>query len=254
MKEQGVCSRVADPGFSKPNNRIKQTHLQGPCVCVWVNWAMICVHHRHRQATHLPPKHSSGLLDARQTVSSFLAAPYRLSSVVDYRGQTRPMHSSTAVTNDTPHPVCCLIVHSGRASSNPTVQQTTKSDPEIHLRPRRVCVWPSQVDRKRQEDQKRAAEAALPVVGADGVVSRGEEAGDVRAFARRQGLDAEVRDGDNVMAWGILEGDPEKVSEESSFLVGCCLVMTHEWTQQVCQVFTGILVWHDGHTGASSCW
>lgn len=69
------------------------------------------------------------------------------------------------------------------------------------------------MDRKRQEDQKLAAAAALPVVGPDGVVSRGGGvAGDVRAFARRQGLDAaDARDGDRVMAWGVLEGDPEKV-------------------------------------------
>lgn len=77
-----------------------------------------------------------------------------------------------------------------------------------------------QVDRKRQEDQKHAEAAALPVVGPDGVVSRGGAGGagaggDVRAFARRQGMDADVRDGDNVMAWGILEGDPERVSERS---------------------------------------
>lgn len=86
-----------------------------------------------------------------------------------------------------------------------------------------------QVDRKRHEDQKRAAAAALPVMGPDGVVSRGGAAGgageDVRAFARRQGMDADIRDGDSVMAWGILEGDPEKVSGRfASFVarVFCC--------------------------------
>eukprot|EP00752_Nemacystus_decipiens_P003596 g3315.t1 len=82
-----------------------------------------------------------------------------------------------------------------------------------------------QVDRKRQEDRRRAEVAALPVVGPDGVVSRrgaarGAGREDVRAFARRQGMDADVRDGDNVMAWGILEGDPEKVEREYRGLSG----------------------------------
>lgn len=75
-----------------------------------------------------------------------------------------------------------------------------------------------QVDRKKQDDQKRAAAASQPVVGPDEVVSRGGAAGNVRAFARRQGMDADVRDGDNIMAWGILEGDPEKVRGMFLFL------------------------------------
>ena len=33
----------------------------------------------------------------------------------------------------------------------------------------------------------------------------------VREFARRQGEDAVAHDGDSVMVWGILEGQPEKV-------------------------------------------
>lgn len=67
------------------------------------------------------------------------------------------------------------------------------------------------------------------MVGPDGVVSRGGAGGgaggaDVRAFAGRQGMDADVRDGDNVMAWGILEGDPEKVSGKSLRTSFCVVV------------------------------
>lgn len=68
------------------------------------------------------------------------------------------------------------------------------------------------------------------MVGPDGVVSRGGAGGgaggaDVRAFAGRQGMDADVRDGDNVMAWGILEGDPEKVSGRVFVPTSVCVVV-----------------------------
>lgn len=70
---------------------------------------------------------------------------------------------------------------------------------------------PPQVERKKEE--KKARLLAGGDDGEDGSPGGGEGGGDVRAFARRQGMDAAVRDGDSVMAWGILEGSPEKVKK-----------------------------------------
>ncbi|CAN0270047.1 unnamed protein product [Ectocarpus sp. 6 AP-2014] len=69
-----------------------------------------------------------------------------------------------------------------------------------------------EVERKKLEEKK-ARLLAGGDDGEDGSPGGGEGGNDVRAFARRQGMDAAVRDGDSVMAWGILEGSPEKVEQ-----------------------------------------
>ncbi|CBJ32346.1 TFIID and SAGA subunit [Ectocarpus siliculosus] len=69
-----------------------------------------------------------------------------------------------------------------------------------------------EVERKKLEEKK-ARLLAGGDDGEDGSPGGGEGGDDVRAFARRQGMDAAVRDGDSVMAWGILEGSPEKVEQ-----------------------------------------
>lgn len=89
---------------------------------------------------------------------------------------------------------------------------------------RRRCI---QVERKKQEDQARLAAAAAAAAAegdgapGDGAAARGGGGGgaeNVRSFVRQQGMDAAggVSDGDNVMAWGILEGNPEKVGSVRS--------------------------------------
>ncbi|CAN0150170.1 unnamed protein product [Scytosiphon promiscuus] len=83
-----------------------------------------------------------------------------------------------------------------------------------------------QVERKKQQDKARLAAAAAAAAEGDSAPGDGSAARksggteNVRSFVQRQGMDAGVSDGDNVMAWGILEGNPEKVEQAYRGLSG----------------------------------
>lgn len=80
----------------------------------------------------------------------------------------------------------------------------------------KLCRCRLKHDRRPQVKRKQAADKDLlerkRANGAAGDAPKELDGADgVREFARRQGMDAGAYDGDSVMVWGILEGQPGKV-------------------------------------------
>lgn len=85
------------------------------------------------------------------------------------------------------------------------------------------------MERKRAADKEELErkKAALDDLSEDG----NDES--VREFARRQGVDAGTYDGDSVMVWGILEGQPAKASacdSEPLFSISIDLLLNRKKT------------------------